>query len=245
METAWQRINHPRGFVTRGLRRASQTAVGTYAAYVVRGLLRPDLMRPGVTNAERAQLLPGDDLVPDPSWVTDFAIDIAASRDEVWPWLVQIGYGRAGWYTWFPLDNNGVPSADAIVPALQSLAVGDIIPDGPRARDGFGVWYVRTLDRPCAMVLESRRNPVSGREIDGDVDRASSCMHITWVFALTSFGTHRCRLHVRVRARLHGKAWALPVARAARLLFGVGDNVMENTMLEGIRTRAEAHAGST
>lgn len=142
----WDLINHPRGPVTRSLRRASQTALGTYAAYILHGLRHPALLLPGVTAPERAAPLPGDELVPDPSWVTDFAVDIEAAPGEVWPWLVQIGYGRAGWYTWFPLDNNGLPSADDIIAELQTLAVGDVIPDGPRAAEGYGKWFVRRLD---------------------------------------------------------------------------------------------------
>lgn len=237
MQAAWDRINHPHGIVTRGLRRVSQTALGTYAAYIGHGLRHRDLLRTRVSSALRMQPLPGDDLVVHPDWTTDFGIDIAAAREQVWPWIVQIGYGRAGWYAWFPLDNNGTPSADTIVPELQGLAEDDIIPDGPRAADGYGVWRVRTLTPPSAMVLESRRNPVTGREI-GDAEDASY-IHITWVFTLAELGPRRSRLHVRVRGQLHGKAWAAPIARAARLLFGLGDNVMENTMLQGIRDRAE------
>lgn len=234
--TIWDRIIHPTGVVTTQLRRASQTALGTYAAYVAHGLLHPALLRPDLTPAERVAPLPGDELVVQPSWITNFAIDIDASPEEVWPWLVQIGYGRAGWYTWFPLDNDGKPSADTIIAAYQALRVGDIVPDGPRAAEGFGQWHVRTLDRPRTMVLESRRNPIDGREVpEGATD---SYIHTTWVFALrpTASGS---RLQVRVRARLYSGAWSRPAVRAARILFGLGDNVMENTMLAGIRDRAE------
>jgi len=235
----WERINHPIGPVTRGLRRASQTALGTYAAYLLHGVRHPALLRPGVTAAERAGHLAGDDLVPDPSWRTDFAIDIDAPPERVWPWIVQIGYGRAGWYTWFPLDNNGEPSADDIVDELQALEVDDVIPDGPRAPEGYGVWFVRLLDRSRAMVLESRRNPISGREMAPREQATHSFIHISWAFVLVPTAPGRCRLRVRVRAQLHGRAWIVPVARGARFLFGLGDNVMENTMLAGIRDRAE------
>ena len=154
----------------------------------------------------RAATLPGDELVPSPSWVTDFAIDIDAAPAEVWPWLVQLGYGRAGWYTWYPLDNGGVASADRIVPALQQLAVGDLIPDGPRASVGFGVWRVHELVPERALVLWSRRDPLDGRE-RGD----GGGIAISWAFVLTELeGGERLRVggdrrtHVDARGA-HGR----------------------------------------
>ncbi|HEY0709026.1 MAG TPA: hypothetical protein VGG33_19615 [Polyangia bacterium] len=174
--------------------------------------------------------------------MTNFATDIAAPPEKVWPWLLQMGYGRAGWYTWFPLDNGGVPSAEAIVPTLQDVKLGDVFPDGPRAREGFGVWRVRQLDANRALVLHSRRDPVSGREVDGTIGpdgaNAIDCSR-AFVLTLTPNGT---RLRVRVRARLLGRLARPALAKAARLMFGLGDNVMENTMLAGIRARAERTA---
>jgi len=229
----------PRGPVSRAARRAGLSALGVYTAYVIHGLRHPALLRAAVTSADRRASLPGDEIVRDPDWVTNFAIDIAASPDEVWPWLVQMGFGRAGYYTWFPLDNGGVPSAEAIVPSLQGLAVGDIVPDGPRAAEGFGVWRVCVLDRPRAIVLHSRRNLVTGHEVPTGGDGRESYVNCSWVFSPIETATGHTRLRVRVRARSVGKPWMRPALRAARLLFGFGDNVMENTMLAGIRERVE------
>ncbi len=236
---AWERVRHPRGPVTRVLRRAGLSALGTYGAYLVYGVRHPALLRSAATQAERDEALPGDDIVTAPSWVTDFATDVAAPPADVWPWLAQMGYGRAGWYTWFPLDNGGVPSADVIVPALQEVRVGDYFPDGARAVDGFGQWRVETLDPPHALVLHSRRDVVNGYEIPPGDEPWHSFLDCTWVFVLSEPRPDATRLHVRVRAELRGKAWIAPVARAARVLFGLGDNVMENTLLRGIRERAE------
>jgi hypothetical protein len=239
----WDRIRYPNGPVSRALKRAGTSAPGIYAAYLAHGVRHPSLLRPSASALERAEPLPGDELVERPDWVTDFAVDVAAPAAEVWPWIVQLGYGRAGWYTWFPLDNGGIPSADAIVPALQGLAVGDAIPDGPRAAEGFGVWRVHAIDRPRALVLRSRRNLVTGHEVEPGGEGREPFVDCSWVFALAEPSPGHTRLRVRVRARFLGpRRWTRPVARAARILFGLGDSVMENSMLAGIRARAERRA---
>src|ERR1043166_4460708 len=83
----------------------------------------------GSTRDERERVLRSDELIPDPIFRTDHAITIDAQPAEVWPWLVQVGWGRAGWYTYRWVDKllfpaNG-PSADVILPQYQSLAAGD------------------------------------------------------------------------------------------------------------------------
>ena len=89
----------------------------------------------GSTYAERRAVLPGDDLLRRPQVSITHAVTVPVQPSRVWPWLVQMGWGRAGWYTprWvdrllFPA--NG-PSADRILPGLQRLSAGDVIPDGP------------------------------------------------------------------------------------------------------------------
>lgn len=92
----------------------------------------------GSTHADRAAALPGDDIVPRPKAITDHAITIGVPPALVWPWLVQMGWHRAGWYTarWvdrllFPAN---WPSATQLLPELRDLQVGDFIPDGPPKR---------------------------------------------------------------------------------------------------------------
>lgn len=218
--------------------RAATSAFGTYAAYVAHGVAHPSLLVPSGVPSDAELALPGDELVPDPSWTADFSTPIRGEPVDVWPWIVQIGYGRAGWYTWYPLDNGGVASADMIVPALQALAVGDVIPDGPRADEGIGVWRVRALEPERAMVLYSHRRPLTGYELrDGDPFPAS--LACSWAFALRREEANRTRLHVRVRAKVYAAGSPL-TARLARWFFGIGDTVMENTMLDGIRERVES-----
>lgn len=230
----WLRYAH--GPLASTLRRAGLSAVGTYAAYVAYGFLHPTLRR-GSAGADDA-VLPGDELVPAPELARTLAIDIAAPPDAVWPLLVQLGYGRAGWYSWYPLDNGGVESPDGVVPQLQELAVGDVIPDGPRAHEGFGVWRVVELTPPQTLVLYSRRVATTGEELGDDTLAAAPTFVCSWTFAIEP-RPGGCRLLARVRANLVGVERGV-VASATRWLFDVGDTVMQWTMLDGIRERAEA-----
>jgi hypothetical protein len=73
------------------------------------------------TDAEVVSAMPGDEIVPEPSFTTTRAITIAAPPEEVWPWIVQIGTGRAGFYSYDLLDNAAHPSADRILPEFQPV----------------------------------------------------------------------------------------------------------------------------
>lgn len=216
------------------LRRAATSGPGTLAAYVAHGLRHPALLSANAAPAARALALPGDDLVSDPEWSSDFTTTIRGRPSDVWPWLVQLGYGRAGWYTWYRFDNGDVASADIIVPALQRLAVGDIIPDGPRTSDGYGVWRVRILERDHAMVLTSRRHPVSGREVE-----VAPYIESSWAFTLRPLDDGGTMLHVRVRAKLHPGAQSRLALRLAFRLSSLAVSVFENTLLDGIKRRVE------
>jgi hypothetical protein len=77
--------------------------------------------------------LPGDELVDRPTFNATRAISIAAPPQVVWPWLVQVGTTRAGWYSYDLLDNLGHPSARRILPEYQGLAAGDVVPMSPTA----------------------------------------------------------------------------------------------------------------
>lgn len=223
------------------LRKVATSALGVYAAYFAHGLRHPSLVIPRATRQEREAPLPGDSLVEDPGWTTDFATTIRAAPKHVWPWLVQIGYGRAGWYSWYRFDNNGVASADIVVPALQYLRVGDVIPDGPRAEQGFGIWRVRELVPQRALVLYSRRHPTTGLELTW-LDPQPPFIEASWSFVLDETAFGHTRLHVRVRAKVHTNGSIGLTTKLARVFFGIGDIVFENTMLDGIRSRAEGLA---
>src|SRR5215218_3768523 len=115
------------------------SALGTIAVLVAyRLLIQPWQHRWGATDEEVRRPMPGDDLIPDAASTTR-AITIAAPAEQVWPWLVQLGYGRGGWYSYDWIDNDGQPSADRILPELRQLRMGDqilMLPEmGPRVRE--------------------------------------------------------------------------------------------------------------
>ena len=85
-------------------------------------------LRWGATNAEVVSAMPGDEIVPEPSFTATRAITIAASPEQVWPWIVQIGTRRAGFYSYDLFDNAARPSADHILPEFQATRIGDWVP---------------------------------------------------------------------------------------------------------------------
>jgi hypothetical protein len=91
------------------------------------------------TEDELRRPLPGDALVSDAAATVMHAATICAPLECVWPWLVQMGAGRAGWYSYDWVDNGGKPSASEIIPELQHIAPGDIMPSLPGAQDSFMV----------------------------------------------------------------------------------------------------------
>lgn len=127
-----------------GLATGLGTLVVVVAVYV--WVIKPWHMSWGATSEEVTRPLPGDQLIPGAGQTTR-AISIAATPDEVWPWLVQLGFGKAGWYSYDWIDNDFQPSATRIVPEFQDLAAGDKILMMPTM--GF---VVESTDEPHSIV---------------------------------------------------------------------------------------------
>ena len=98
-------------------------------------LIRGRHLRWGATDADVAGAMPGDELVPQTSFNATRAITIDAPPEAVWPWFVQIGYGRAGWYTYDLFDNAARPSAERILPEHQEPKIGDWVPMSSRVNE--------------------------------------------------------------------------------------------------------------
>ena len=204
-------------------------ALGTYQAVV-----RPRLRHWGTTDQERRAPLPGDDLVRGRYQATH-AVTVRRSPAEVWPWLVQLGYGRGGWYSYDRLERavgagefaeGG--SARRIVADLQGLAVGDTVALSPN-----GGLTVVSLEAPRSLVLHYRMDAFSAAPAS---ERSRAVFDWTWVFVLRPVA-EGCRLLVRVRGELSPRwlAVALPLLEAAHW-------VMERKMLLGLKQRVEQRA---
>jgi hypothetical protein len=177
---------------------------------VYRFAVRPWHQRWGATDREVERTMPGDEVIPKAKSTTR-AITINAAPHEVWPWLVQIGYGRAGWYSYDWIDNDGRPSAERILPVCQNLEVGDQIVMVP----GMG---------PSVRAMEQNRWLLSGDEESG-----------TWCLSLHSADDGRTRLVSRWR-----QDWPFTPATAFWILISdPGAFIMERSMLIGIKRRAE------
>jgi hypothetical protein len=218
------------------------------AALVLRRVAR----RTGVSDAEVAASLPGDDVIAQPMLVWDRGVTIARPPEAVWPWLAQMGYGRAGYYTpealdrladrWLWRDPNRVPSPWRIDPSLEPVAAGDVIADGP----GFAAYYrVLAAEPGRHLVLWSLRHPGRGRAVDPHDQAAlrrrerelrdgGVWLDYSWVFVLRPLGQDRTRLLVRCRADLAPRA-----ARPLGAALGLVDAYETMGMLHGIKARAE------
>lgn len=123
---------------SRALRIAGRLALAVAVALVAYLFIyRPLQLRWGATDEEVARAMPGDEIQQHPIFNATRAVTIDAGPEAIWPWLVQIGYRRAGWYGLDLIDNDGIPSSRRIVPELQHIKVGDILPISPIAFQRF------------------------------------------------------------------------------------------------------------
>ena len=210
----------------------------------------------GIDPEETAKPLPGDELVPNAEVVDTRGIDIAAPPKEVWPWLVQMGYGRAGWYSYDELDMDR-PSAETIVPELQHLEIGDVVPTHPG-----GGFEVRIVEPKKALVIYADRALVeaqaeAAKAAGESLDQASTNLratglyldknlpgdfHASWAFILEPRPEGHTRLIERFRGNMDYPVEATtpafaPAIAGRALLFGLF--VMVRRQMLGIRDRAE------
>jgi membrane protease YdiL (CAAX protease family) len=206
----------------------TSTLVIVWAAALLWRCGRKTLMTRSVSASrlERRSILPGDDLIPDAFGSLTHAITIRSSRHQVWKWLVQMGAGRAGWYSYDFIDNGRERSAKTIRPELQTIKVGEIMPALPGATDGFVV---------VAYELE-RFLTIAWRLPDG-------VYQMTWTFVLEGTGSDSTRLIVRARGGRSYNFYGLPWWIASLILPPV-HFIMQRKQLVGIARRAEDHSSA-
>lgn len=209
--------------------------------------LRPRMLTWGATDAEVEQRLPGDDLVTGAKMEATHAITIGATAAEVWPWLVQIGYQRAGWYSYDWIhrlmgiagsvdDGSGQPSehrsAERIIPSLQDLKVGDVVEIAPDM--GYDVVEIES---ERALVLYVAVDTDSFRPFDPAEESPARSFESTWTWFLNETGPASTRLIVRLRV---GYTPSVANALLTHSVMEPGSFVMERRTLLGIKRRAEA-----
>ncbi len=173
----------------------------------------------GTTSGEAIESLPGDEILPDAQYRSTRAITIDAPPESVWPWLVQAGCRRAGFYSNDLLDHLGEPSARTILSEFQHLKVGQWVPMSPTSTPSD-----RTAFRVHSFEVETWllwSKPDS-----------------TWVWQLTPTDRNGTRLVTRIHAVY---AWRRPLtALMGVILMEFGDFAMQRRMLRGIKSRAES-----
>lgn len=230
--------------------------LGAAVTAAIAGVMKVNRWRSswGVDPADDARILPGDDLVPAPSHTETRGIEIDAPPSAVWPWLVQMGYERAGWYSYDQLDMKG-HSADAIMPGLQSIKVGDVLPTFPG-----GGFDVRVVDEGHALAVytdtaitaaQAAAFAASQETVPLGLQASGSFMRTTppdfaasWAFVLDPLPGDRTRLIERVRVWF-GAGTALSAVTGPA--FGFGVFLMTRRQMLGIRDRVEraAHSDAT
>ncbi len=181
----------------RPVNRESRCAGGGFCTFLGLSALayalfvRPRLLRWGATGEEVRQPYPGSDLIPGGTRGATMAVTIEAPPAAVWPWLVQMGYDRAGYYSWDYLDNLGRPSADRIHPEWQQLSVGDRL----TAMGSDAGWTVAALEPGRFLGLRASYD-LSGRQFDPAGPRPRFYTDSLWGFLLKELPGGRTRLAV-------------------------------------------------
>lgn len=202
----------------------------TTLAQLARQLGRPE-------QVEKRRPLPGDERVPHPRAQVTHGITIRRPPEAIWPWLVQMGRGRAGWYSLDSLDNDRVPSARELVPGLQTLAVGDFLP-ASRGRDaGF---VVERLEPPRLLVLGGLFDLEQGRQVWPGEPRPRRYWDVGWSFVLEPLAADETRLIARGRVDFPGRG----VGRHAAWMR-LAHRVMQRTQLRRLKRRAEGRPAHT
>lgn len=223
------------------LRRAGRALAAVLAVLVVlslafRFVIRPWYFNWGATATEIARTLPGDELAPKAATVTTRALTVNAPPEKIWPWLVQVGFKRAGWYNYDWLNRlmgaaeyvDGHRSAWRIVPELQHLKVGDYI--RIHLQGGF---YVAALQEGRFLALWSGTDLATGKPIALGQPLPVRYLQNTLTVALVPKDAATTRLIVRERVEASeklGGVWSV---------IEPGVALQETGFMRGLKVRAE------
>jgi hypothetical protein len=173
----------------------------------------------GATPEEILSSVVGDDLCADATVTATRCITIAAPPEDVFPWIRQMGFGRAGWYSYDWIDNLGRKSAVAVHDEWQNVNSGDSVPAGPMS------FTAAIVNAPHTFVLEVKNGK-----------KKKPLLHFTLAYELrpTLEGT---RLVTRMRSRVN-----IPGGRIIeQLILGPGDGIMLRRQLLTLTSRISQH----
>jgi proline iminopeptidase len=229
--------------VPRALQAAARVAgCGALVNVVYRATLRPRLATWGASEDEAHAPLPGDDILSVGAATSTMGTTIDAPPAAVWPWLVQLGCGRAGWYSYDLLDNAGRPSADRVVPEWQRVSLGDQLPSDSSGRGR--VWFtIEGIYPEHALVLRASVDLRTGRSYDPGRGHHAAYSDSTWTFELRELPGSRTRLLARTRGEAAPFWRAVPMS----LIVGLPNHVlMQARQFRNLKQRvqlASAHDG--
>lgn len=196
-------------------------------------VLRPHMLRSGATQAEVRGDYPGADLVPGGKRGATMAVTIDEPPSAVWPWLVQMGCDRAGWYSWDRFDNAGRPSAERIHPEWQNVSVGDRMLSTPSG----ATWFeVAALEPERFLALRAPIDLHGGRPFDTRGLRPRLYNDTVWCFQLNKLPGDRTRLVVSGYAAQRPRAL---LAVADFLFWEPAHWIMQRRQFTNLKRRAE------
>jgi proline iminopeptidase len=194
--------------------------------------LRPRMLRWGATDEEVERPFPGADIISGGTRGATMAVTIDAPPSVVWPWLVQMGTDRGGWYSWDRLDNWGRNSAEELHPEWQRIAVGYHMLARP---DGGEWWEVAALEPEHFLCLRMSVD-LHGRPFDPQGPRPDHYTDSTWGFLLEKLPDDRTRLVVSGYWALQPH-WLQPIL--SFLVLEPSHWIMQMRQFENLKRRAE------
>lgn len=209
------------------------TVIGIVGAtgYLLRDRVGASIATWGATTSEAAEPLPGDEVVPDAQYVSTHAVTIDVPPERVWPWVVQLGQGRGGLYSYDRLENLlglDIHSLDHIDPDLQSLAPGDRVRLTPEGMQPELAYAVLRVEPPHLLLLGPHGSKAE--------TLAAGMPWSTWAFVPRSADHGGTRLLVRFRSQFEPTVLGTLTNKVALAPIHL---LMERKMLLGIKERAE------